>query len=89
MKEDGKKLHLDYGLVVNGCVDLRHVLNRVRGIYTWYVNIHVALVNGCVDLRHVLNRVRGIYTWYIALVHFSLVVFCSSFSGCRAKGLRV
>ncbi|XP_052101833.1 exonuclease 3'-5' domain-containing protein 2-like isoform X1 [Mytilus californianus] len=34
VKEDGKKLHLDYGLVVEGCVDLRHVLNRVRGIYT-------------------------------------------------------
>ncbi|XP_064602350.1 exonuclease 3'-5' domain-containing protein 2-like isoform X1 [Liolophura sinensis] len=33
VKEDGSKLLKDYGIVLRGCVDLRHVLNRVRGIY--------------------------------------------------------
>lgn len=33
VKEDAKKLLLDYGIIVKGCVDLRHVLNRVRGIF--------------------------------------------------------
>ncbi|XP_062566584.1 exonuclease 3'-5' domain-containing protein 2-like isoform X1 [Saccostrea cucullata] len=31
--DDGNKLHKDYGIVVQGCVDLRYVLGRVRGIY--------------------------------------------------------
>ena len=34
-KDDGKKLFKDYGLSVNGCVDLRHILRRIRG-YQWY-----------------------------------------------------
>uniref|UniRef100_A0A2C9LLN1 3'-5' exonuclease domain-containing protein n=1 Tax=Biomphalaria glabrata TaxID=6526 RepID=A0A2C9LLN1_BIOGL len=28
--DDGKRLEKDYGLKVNGCVDLRHVLKRIR-----------------------------------------------------------
>ncbi|KAL5021969.1 hypothetical protein ScPMuIL_001124 [Solemya velum] len=32
-KDDGKKLQKDYGIVVRGCVDLRHMLGRIRGIY--------------------------------------------------------
>lgn len=32
-KDDAKKLFQDYGLFVRGCVDLRHMLLRVRGIY--------------------------------------------------------
>ena len=35
VKDDAKKLLRDYGLQVKGCVDLRHVLQRVRGIYKW------------------------------------------------------
>ncbi|KAK3095681.1 hypothetical protein FSP39_017541 [Pinctada imbricata] len=31
--EDGRRLSRDYGFIVRGCVDLRHVLNRVRGIF--------------------------------------------------------
>ncbi|XP_060076578.1 exonuclease 3'-5' domain-containing protein 2-like [Ylistrum balloti] len=32
-KDDAKKLFQDYGLSVHGCIDLRHMLFRVRGIY--------------------------------------------------------
>ena len=35
-KDDGRKLFKDYGLSVSGCVDLRHMLGRVRG-YQWWV----------------------------------------------------
>lgn len=31
--DDGKKLGRDYGITVQGCVDLRYVLARVRGIF--------------------------------------------------------
>ncbi|GFO20170.1 exonuclease 3'-5' domain-containing protein 2 [Plakobranchus ocellatus] len=31
--DDSKKLFQDYGLQVNGCVDLRHMLKRVRGVF--------------------------------------------------------
>ncbi|XP_048757461.2 exonuclease 3'-5' domain-containing protein 2-like isoform X2 [Ostrea edulis] len=31
--DDGKKLLKDHGIVVQGCVDLRYVLGRTRGIY--------------------------------------------------------
>ncbi|XP_067657121.1 exonuclease 3'-5' domain-containing protein 2-like [Haliotis asinina] len=33
VKDDGKKLAKDYGMVVQGCVDLRHLLTRVRHKY--------------------------------------------------------
>ncbi|XP_046376546.1 exonuclease 3'-5' domain-containing protein 2-like [Haliotis rufescens] len=33
VKDDGKKLTKDYGMVVQGCVDLRHLLTRVRHKY--------------------------------------------------------
>ncbi|XP_059151349.1 exonuclease 3'-5' domain-containing protein 2-like isoform X2 [Physella acuta] len=31
--DDSKKLLFDYGLQVSGCVDLRNILNRVRGVF--------------------------------------------------------
>ncbi|KAK7110101.1 exonuclease 3'-5' domain-containing protein 2-like [Littorina saxatilis] len=34
VNDDALKLKRDYGLQVNGCVDLRDVLHRVRGIFT-------------------------------------------------------
>ncbi|KAK6174465.1 hypothetical protein SNE40_017736 [Patella caerulea] len=33
VKDDGKKLLNDYRIPVQGCLDLRHVLSRVRGYY--------------------------------------------------------
>ncbi|CAG5134419.1 unnamed protein product, partial [Candidula unifasciata] len=31
--DDGKRLYKDYGISLHGCVDLRHVLKRLRGAY--------------------------------------------------------
>ncbi|XP_052250586.1 exonuclease 3'-5' domain-containing protein 2-like isoform X2 [Dreissena polymorpha] len=31
-KEDGKKLHRDYGIVVEGCVDLRYIVGRLPAL---------------------------------------------------------
>ncbi|XP_071089719.1 exonuclease 3'-5' domain-containing protein 2-like [Haliotis cracherodii] len=33
VKDDGKKLYRDYGLPVNGCVDLRFIMSQVAHIY--------------------------------------------------------
>ncbi|ESO93138.1 hypothetical protein LOTGIDRAFT_119943, partial [Lottia gigantea] len=33
VNDDGNKLYKDYGITVSGCVDLRHILPRVRGMY--------------------------------------------------------
>nr|XP_022336092.1 exonuclease 3'-5' domain-containing protein 2-like [Crassostrea virginica] len=33
VRDDGRKLQKDYGISVQGCVDLRYVFSRTRGIY--------------------------------------------------------
>ena len=35
VNDDGKKMLMDFNCVVNGCVDLRFVLSRVRGMFKW------------------------------------------------------
>ena len=35
--DDAKKLSRDYGLFLQGCVDLRHMAARHRGLHTGYV----------------------------------------------------
>ena len=34
--EDGRRISQDYGVLVSGCVDLRNVIKRIRGIFHWY-----------------------------------------------------
>ena len=34
--DDAKKLSRDYGLFLQGCVDLRHMAARHRGLHTGY-----------------------------------------------------
>ncbi|XP_005089945.1 exonuclease 3'-5' domain-containing protein 2 [Aplysia californica] len=50
VNEDGKKLLQDYGLRVCGCVDLRHMLKRVRGVYTCTSKGLKGLAKGILDL---------------------------------------
>jgi len=50
VNDDSRKLHLDYGIVVAGCVDLRFVINRVRGSFKCPSRGLKGLAKGVLDL---------------------------------------
>lgn len=54
-KDDGRKLTKDYGIQVSGCVDLRHILARVRG-YTCPSQSLQGLAKGILNVSMVKDR---------------------------------
>ncbi|KAL4231962.1 Exonuclease 3'-5' domain-containing protein 2 [Mactra antiquata] len=54
-RDDGRKLTKDYGLIVRGCVDLRHILARTRGFKCTSQSLQ-GLAKGILDVNMSKDR---------------------------------